>query len=64
MMVLKLAYATGGIVLRVRVVILAKRTPKAREDFKAFPPYSPHGFVAPLPKLSSRKRSRQVRRIS
>ena len=53
MMVLKLACAAGGIVFaRVRVVILAKRTPKARGDFKAFPPHSPHGFVVPLSKLS------------
>ena len=56
-MVLKLACAAGEIVLRVRVVILAKRTPKKRGAFKAFPPHSPHDFVAPLSKLSSRERS-------
>ena len=45
MMVLTLACAAGGIFFaRVRVVILAKRTPKAQGDFKAFPPHSPHGF--------------------
>ena len=65
MMVLKLACAAGGIVFaRVRVVILAKRTPKARGDFKAFPPHSPHGFVVPLSKLSSREQFRRVRRLS
>lgn len=64
-MVLTLACAPGGIFFaRVRVVILAKRTPKAQGDFKVFPPHSLHGFVAPLSKLSSRERSHRVRRLS